>query len=146
MSPQLRRYLPFILGAFVLLFLLPALFKKSSSTTTTPSTQSAEALKTINLVDRSEQRYQSAHGRYSSQVADLIVESHPLAQDLAEGVTVQLDVSTDGKSYFALVQDPALSLVRARDAGKIVAESCVIVKSGSGVSCPATTTTPAKKT
>ncbi len=145
MSPQLRRYLPFILGAFVLLVLLPSLLRKSSSSTTA-STQSTEAIRTLDLVDRSEQQYQSAHGTYSSQIADLIVESHPLAQDLADGVTVQLDVSTDGKSYLALVQNTALSLVRARDAGKLVAESCVIVKSGSGVSCPATTTKPAKKT
>jgi hypothetical protein len=137
MSPSLRRYLPFMIGAFVLLILLPTLFKKGSSTTSSAATQSTETVAALNLVDSSEERYQAAHGRYTSHLADLLLESRGLAHDLTEGLGIQLDTSTDGQSYYALVESPVLSLLRARHDRTIVAQNCVIVKSESGVSCPA---------
>ena len=147
-SPNLRRYLPFILIAFVLLILLPALFKhKSSTTTSTPATESAETIKAMNLVDGSELRYQAAHGRYTPELADLVVQDPVLATDLANGFLIQLNVGASGSSYYALVSSPVLSLVRARSGRTLAAESCVIVKSGTGVSCPvAKTTKKTKKT
>lgn len=138
MSPSLRRYLPFILMAFVLLILLPALFRKSSSTATTPSTQASDTRSLLALVDRSEQQYDAAHGRYTAQVADLLDESHSLAGDLTDGYAVELDVSSDGQSYYALVESSVLNLLQARRDGKIIATSCTVVKSESGVSCPST--------
>jgi hypothetical protein len=131
-----QRYLPFILGAFLLLIVISSLTHKSSSSSPTASAQSTEAIDTLNLVARAEQHLLGLQGRYSGQMADLIVANHALAEDLAEGVTVQLDLSSDGKAYYALVQSPVLSLVRAADDGKVVASTCVVVKSGSGVACP----------
>jgi hypothetical protein len=60
-----------------------------------------------------------------------------LATDLGIGVTVQVDAATDGKSYVAQIVSANLSLVRARTGTKLVNSSCVVVKSGSGVACPA---------
>ncbi len=139
MSPNLRRYLPFIVIAFFLLIVLPALFRKSStsSTTSTPATQSKQTLAAINLIDHAEQAYQATNGRYTSHVADLVVASRPLTADLVDGFAIQLDVSSDGRSYFALVESPVLSVLRARHDGKISEENCVVVKSGTGVACPA---------
>lgn len=142
MSPSLRRYFPFIIGAFVLLILLPALFKHKSSTSPAPSAQATQTFGALNLVDHSEQRYDSSHGRYTAEVADLLLESRSLATDLTDGYVIQLDVSTDGQTYYALVESPVLSLLRARNDGKLIANTCLVVKSESGVSCP----TPAKKT
>jgi competence protein ComGC len=137
LPPNLRRYLPFVLIAFFLLLVLPSLFKKgTSSTTGTPATQSAATIKALNLVDRSEQSYQTAHGHYTPHLADLLGSNHVLAQDLTNGLSIQLDVGSDGQSYYALVGSPVLSLLRARHDRKISAETCVIVKSGTGVSCP----------
>ena len=136
MSPSLRRYLPFMIGAFVLLILLPTLFKKHSTTNASAATQSGETLSALNLVDRSEESYQAAHGHYTAHLTDLLLESRGLAQDITDGLDIQLDVSSDGTSYYALVQSPVLSLLRARHGRTIVAEKCVIVKSESGVSCP----------
>lgn len=145
LSPNLRRYLPFILIAFVLLILLPALFKhKSSTSTSTPAIESVATIKAMNLVDGSELSYQASHGRYTAELADLVVRDPVLATDLANGFLIQLNVGATGSSYYALVSSPVLSLVRARSGRTLAAESCVIVKSGTGVSCPGTTTT--KKT
>src|SRR5579872_4388708 len=137
MPPNLRRYLPFILGAFVLLILVPSLFRKNTSAASTATSQSTQTFGTLDHVDRSEQQFQAAHGRYTAQVADLLSQSHALATDLADGLVIQLDISSDGHTYYALVESPVLSLLRARDNGKLIAERCVIVKSESGVSCPA---------
>ena len=60
-----------------------------------------------------------------------------LADDLAIGLDVQLDASTDGQSYLARVSSDIFSLVRARTGDKITAKSCLVLKSGSGVDCPA---------
>ena len=139
LSPNLRRYLPFIVIAFFLLIVLPSLFRKSSTTTTaTPATQSAATIKAIGLVDRSELAYQAANGRYTPHVADLLVQDHALAGDLVNGFGIQLDVSADGQSYYALVTSPVLSMLRARHGRVLAAASCVIVKSGTGVACPST--------
>ena len=49
-----------------------------------------------------------------------------LANDLAIGLTVQFDVDSD-----------VPGLVRGRSGARVTAESCRVLKSGSGVSCPA---------
>ncbi len=116
LSPNLRRYLPFVLVAFFLVIVLPSLFRKGTTTSTgTPASQSAATIEALNLVDRSEQRYQAAHGRYTPHLADLLAESHVLATDLADGLVIQLDTSSDGHTYYALVESPVLILLRARD-------------------------------
>jgi len=58
-----------------------------------------------------------------------------LASDLGGGVTVALDVSSDGATYFAQVASDSLSLTRARDKTKVLAENCLSLKSGAN--CPA---------
>ena len=91
----------------------------------------------MNLIDRDEQDYRSAHSRYTPHLADLLTTNSRLGSDLAIGVDVKLDVSSDGQSFLGQVVSDTLSLVRARSAGKITTQSCLILKSGSGVKCPA---------
>src|SRR5579871_4679196 len=115
MSPNLRRYLPFILIAFFLLLVVPALFRKSSTAANaTPSAQSTATIRALNLVDRAELAYDGAHGRYTLDVADLLIDNHTLAQDLTNGYAIQLNVGANGQSYYALVQSSVLSVLRAR--------------------------------
>jgi hypothetical protein len=133
--PNFQRFLPFALIALVLLFVLPALLKKHTSGPSS-GTRSEQTIDAMSLIDKGEQSYRTAHGRFTPHLADLIALKPGLAADLAIGPTVQLDVSTDGRSYVAQVMSSVLSLVRARTAGKVVARSCLVVKSGSGVKCP----------
>ena len=69
-------------------------------------------------------------------LADLVPQHNRLADDLATGLSVQLDASTDGQSYLAEVSRDLLSTVRARSGTKLTAHSCLVLKSGSGVNCP----------
>jgi hypothetical protein len=137
MSPNLRRFLPLILVAFFLLFLLPTLLKKKSTPGLSSGARATQTISAMNLIDKSEQAYKAAHGTYTAHLADLVAASPVLAHDLVIGLAVQLDAGSDGKSFVAQVESSVLSLVRARSGKKLIAHSCLIVKSGSGVNCPA---------
>ena len=136
MPPNFRRFMPFVLIAVVFLFLVPTLFKKHTSGPST-STRAAQTIDAMNLIDKGEQGYRAAHGRFTSHLADLLPLRKHLAGDLAIGLSVQLDASTNGQSFLAQVASDVISLVRARDGNKVTAQSCLILKSGSGITCPA---------
>ena len=138
MPANLQRFLPFILIGFVLLFVLPAVLKKKSSSGSSSKTQSAQTIEAVNLIDQAEQSYWLAHGRFTPHLADLVPFHPRLATDLGIGLAVTLDVGTDGHRYVQRVASSVLSLVRARSGNKIVANTCLVVKSASGVACPAT--------
>lgn len=144
MSPDIRRFLPFILIAMFAILVVPSLLKGKKSSSVSAGDRAAQTTAAVGLVDSAEQAYLAAHGRYTEHVADLITPK--LAAALAVGVGVQLDVGTDGKSYYARVDSENLSFVRARVGAKKVADSCLVLKSGSGVKCPvvAAPATPAK--
>ena len=139
MQPNFRRFLPFVLIAAVVLFILPQLFKKHASGPTV-GTRATATIDAMNLIDKGEQAYKSSHPRFTAHLADLVLTNSRLATDLATPLGVQLDVSTNGQSFLAQVASDTLSLVRARSAGKLTAQSCLILKSGSGVTCPAPST------
>jgi hypothetical protein len=137
MPPNIRRFLPLILVAFFLLFLLPTLLKKKSTSGLSAAARATQTISAMNLIDKGEQAYKAAHGGYTAHLADLVATSHGLARDLVVGLAVQLDAGSDRQSFVAQVESDVLSLVRARDGKKLIADSCLIVKSGSGVNCPA---------
>ena len=114
MPPNFQRFLPIILIGALAIFVLPAIMKKHTSGPNA-KTKAAQTLEAMNLIDKGEQAYRAAKGRYTSHLADLIAGNKGLAADLAIGLGVQLDVSTDGQSYLAQVEGENLSLVRARN-------------------------------
>jgi hypothetical protein len=135
--PNLRRFLPFFLIAAVLLFVLPTLLKKKSATSgPNAAARAAQTIDAMNLIDKGEQSYKAAHAGYTAHLADLLPISHKLASDLVIGLAVQLDAGSSGQSFFAHVESDVLSLVRARSGKKLIASSCLILKTGSGVACP----------
>jgi len=133
--PQFRRYLPLVLIAFLALTVLPRLIHRHTSglSNSEKATRTTDAM---NLIDAGEASFRAAHGRFTGHLADLFSAKGKLADDLAIGLGVQLDVSTDGQTFYAQVAGDVLSLVRARTGRRLKAESCVILKSGSGVQCP----------
>jgi len=139
MPPNFQRFLPFVLIAVVLFFVLPARLKKHTSGPSA-GTRAAQTIDAMNLIDEGEQRYKTAHGRFTPHLADLLPLNTRLASDLAIRLGVQLDVSSNGQSFLAQVGSDVLSLVRARSDNKVTAQSCLILKSGSGVKCPAPVT------
>ena len=137
MPPNFRRFLPLVLIGAFLLFLLPTLLKKKSATSgPSAAMRATQTIDAMNLIDRGEQSYRTAHGGYTPHLADLLPISHKLASDLVIGLAVQLDAGSDGKSFFAQVESDVIRLARARSGKKLIANSCLILKSGSGVACP----------
>jgi hypothetical protein len=133
--PNFRRFLPLILIAVFVLFLVPTLLRKKSSTGTSAGVRAARTIEAMSLIDKGERAFLSANGRFTPHLADLLTGR--LANDLAIGITVQLDVSGDGHRYVAQIASDVLSLVRSRDQTKLLAQSCLALSSSSGVSCPA---------
>jgi hypothetical protein len=133
--PNLQRYLPIMLVVLVLLFVVPSLLKKKSSGGSA-KTLASQAIDAVNLIDQAEQSYRQTHGRYAGQLADLLPKHPGLAADLAGGALVTIDAATDGQTYLQQVRNTNLGLVRSRSRGRLIANSCVVLKSASGVSCP----------
>jgi len=130
-----RRFLPFILIAFFILIAGQTLFRKHSSGPTT-SARAAQTIGAITLIDKAEQAYRAKNGRFTANIADLVPFGRHLTFDLADGIGMQLDVGSDGQRYLAQVVSDVLSLNRTYDGTKVIAQDCVVVKSGSGVACP----------
>ena len=138
MPPNFQRFLPLILIAALAIFVLPTVLKKHKSGPSA-STRATQTIDAMILIDKDEQSYKAAHSRFTPHLADLLTTSTRLGSDLAIGLSVQLDVSTDGQTFLARVSSDNLSLVRARSGSKVTVQSCRILKSGSGVKCPAPT-------
>jgi hypothetical protein len=134
--PNFQRLLPLILVGVLVLFIVPSLLRKKSSSGSSASTRATRTIDAMNRIDKGEQTYKAAHGAYTSHLADLLTVSHELADDLVTGLAVQLDAGSNGKSFYAQVESDVLSLVRARNGKKLIANSCLVLKSGSGVKCP----------
>jgi hypothetical protein len=132
--PNIQRYLPMLLLAAALLFILPQLTKKHSSGPST-KTKAESTQQAMNQVGTAEKSYLAAHGRYTDKLADLIALTPALAANLGLGVAVVLNVSTDGKTFVAQVASDSLSLTRARNPSKLLSQGCVSLKSGA--KCPA---------
>ncbi len=137
MPANFQRFLPIILIVFVLLVVLPTVFHKSSSSGPSSSTLSTETIAAMGIVDKAEQAFKASHKGYSSHVADLLALTPALGHDLSDGIEVQLDVSSDGQTYYAQVASSVLGMVRSRTASKEIANGCVVIKNNSGVACPA---------
>src|SRR5712691_1095604 len=102
MPHNFQRFLPVILIAAVLIFVLPAVFKKHKSGPSA-STRTTQTIDAMNLIDTGEQSYKAAHGRFTPHLADLLPTSTRLASDLAIRLGVQLDVSINRQSFLAQV-------------------------------------------
>jgi hypothetical protein len=138
---DMRRLLPFILIAFVLLFILPQLFKGSGSSTLSAEDRGTMTRDAIVRIDRAQQKLFASSGKYTAHLADLVAGDKVLATELTVPLTVDLDVSADGKGYLARVSSDVISVVRARSGDKLVIAGCRQLKSR-GAKCPE----PATKT
>ena len=137
MPPNIRRFLPLIIvGAFLILVLPTLLKKKHTGSTSSAATRATQTIAAANLIDKGEQSYRAAHGGYTQHLADILALEPRLANNLVIGLAVQLDAGSNGQTFYSRVESDVLSLVRARNGTKLVANKCLILKSGSGVKCP----------
>lgn len=142
MPANFQRFLPIILIVFVVLFIVPSiLHKHSTAKGPTSATLSDETISATSIVDKAEVAYRAAHGGYTSNVADLLALDRALGKPLGDGVVVEVNASTNRQTYYAQVASGVIGLVRARDGDKLIVKTCIVLKSGSGVACPAAPTT-----
>jgi hypothetical protein len=132
----MRRFLPIMLLAFAALFILPQLFRHGSSTTLSSKDRGTLTRDAMLRIDKAEQAAFTADGRYTGNLADLVVADKVLARELTVPLEIDLDVGTGGKSYVVRVSSDVLSLARARSGEAVISSNCRVVKRSSGVKCP----------
>ena len=137
----MRRFMPILLIAFAALFILPQLFRHSSSKTLSSKNRAAVTLDAIERIDRAEVKALAA-GSFTGNLADLVAADDKLVSELTVPLQVELDAGTDGKTYVVRVSSDVISYARARNATKVTARSCRVIKSSSGVKCPVIAPTP----
>jgi hypothetical protein len=134
---DMRRFLPILLIAFAALFILPQLFKGNGGSKTLSSKDRATLTRDAMLrIDKAEKTAFAADGRYTGNLADLVVADEVLARELTVPLNIYLDVGTGGKSYVVRVWSDVLAVARARSGDAVVASNCRVVKSRSGFKCP----------
>ena len=146
---DMRRLLPILLLAFAALFILPQLFKGSSSKTLSAKDRGVLTRDAMLRIDKAQKAAFAADGRYVGSLADLAVADKVLASELTVPLDVELSVGSSGKSYYVRIASDVLSVARARSGDKVVSSTCRQLKSRGGAKCPEpakTTTTTATTT
>jgi len=96
--PEFRRFLPLILIAVFAFLLVPNLLHRSHKSGLSDSERATRTIEAMKLIEAGEQRYKAVHGRFTQHLADLLPANSRLASDLAVGLDVRLDVSTNGQA------------------------------------------------
>jgi hypothetical protein len=134
---DVRRFLPIMLIAFAALFILPQLFRSGGGSKTLSSKDRAILTRdAMHRIDTAQMAELAAHGRYTGNVADLVVADKVLARELTVPLEIDLDVGAGGKSYVVRVSSDVLAVARARSGDAVVASNCRVVKSRTGFKCP----------
>jgi hypothetical protein len=133
---DMRRFLPIILILFAALFILPQLFRHSSTSTLSSKDRALLTRDAMLRIDAAEKAAFAANGSYVGSLADLVVKDKILARELTVPLDVHIDLGTGGKSYVVRVSSDVLSVARARSGDAVVSSNCRVVKSSSGVKCP----------
>jgi hypothetical protein len=137
----MRRFLPIILIAFAALFILPQLFKGSSSKTLSSKERSQMTRDAMLRIDKAQKARFAADGRYTDSLAEIAAKDKVLASELTVPLDVDLSIGSGGKSYLVAVSSDVLSVSRARNGARVVASNCRVLKSRTGYDCPVPPTT-----
>ncbi len=113
---DMRRFLPIMLIAFAALFILPQLFRHSSSKTLSSKDRAALTLDAIERIDRAEVKPLAATGSYTRQPRRPRRRGQGARAELTVPLTVDIDVGTKGKTYLVRVSSDVISYARARNA------------------------------
>jgi hypothetical protein len=132
----MRRFLPLILIAFAALFILPQLFKGSSSKTLSSKDRSLMTRDAMLRIDRAQKAAFAGGGKYTDSLAELVASDKALASELTVPLQIDLSTGDSGKSYAVSISSDVLAVARARKGAKVVASSCRVLKRGTGYKCP----------
>jgi hypothetical protein len=133
---DMRRFLPIILIAFAALFILPQLFKHSSSKTLSSKDRATMTRDAMLRIDKGQKAAFAKDGKYTDSLADFVVADPVLAKELTVPLTIDLSTGAGGTSYVVTVSSDVLSVARARKGAKVISSSCRTIKSRTGYTCP----------
>ena len=129
------------LGFLLLFVVLPLVNKKKSTHGFSAKDRGQRTFETLRLLDRTEQAYATAHGgRFTSELADLVVGNTKLRDDLALTPivvgTLSASMTDEGQSYYVQLASDIVNLSQTRVGAAKPVVNCVILRKTSGVDCP----------
>lgn len=128
-----------IVALFLLLFIVVPFITRKSSTSVNDADRVVRTQQALTRVMNAETAYLAQNGKYAGHVADLIPLAPKIAVDLTDGiVSIQVDSSGD-KTYLVQVASSVVTFNRTVVDGKIVAKSCLQLKSAASKVCTRTT-------
>ena len=139
---------PLIFVALLFLLLIVStqlLGKRGSSTTLNDKERVTRTSQSLGNVVAAEEAYKKANGRYTGELSDLIAFKPTIADDLSDGILVQVDAGQEGKNFIAQINSSVLTLIQASNGVKTT-KSCFAVKSVANKVCPRKQTKPPKAT
>src|ERR1700736_2851920 len=111
-----------IVGRLALVVIVLPLLKRSQGVGLSNSEQARRTQDALVLIERGEQRFHAARGRYTASAADLVALEPRLAEDFATPLQTRIDVSSDGGGYLVQVSGDVLDLVRAHRGTRVTAQ------------------------
>lgn len=129
-----RSPLLIILVLFLFLFILLPLLNRKSSTNLTDKDRALRTQQALTRAMDAEETYFKANQHYTEHVSDLIAISPKIQTDLIDGFPVQVD-SSGGSSYFVQASSTVVQFSRVVKDGKIVAKTCLQLKSAADTYC-----------
>jgi hypothetical protein len=124
-----------IVALFFLLFIVLSVINRKSSTSLNDTDRAVRTTQALTRVMNAETAYFAKNGKYAGHIADLVPFAPKLAVDLTDGVvTIAVDSGED-KVYLVQVASTVLSFSRAVESGKVVAKSCLQLKSAGKPYC-----------
>ncbi len=129
-----RSPLLIILVLFLFLFILLPLLNRKSSSSLTDKDRALRTQQALTRAMDAEQAYFAQHKHYTDHVSDLIAISPKIQTDLIDGFSVQVD-SSGGPSYFVQVSSTVVAFSRVVRDGKVVAHTCLQLKSAGDKYC-----------
>ena len=118
-----------------LFILVTSVLNKRSSSSLNDKDRALRTQQTLTRVMNAEAAYLKQNGKYAGHVADLVPLAPKLQIDLTDGLAnIQVDSSGD-KTYYVQVTSTVLTFSRTVVDGKVVAKSCLQLKSAGADYC-----------
>ena len=124
-----------IVGLFLVFIIFTSILGRRSSSSLNDKDRALRTQQTLTRVMNAEAAYLKQNGKYAGHVADLVPLAPKLQIDLTDGLAnIQVDSSGD-KTYYVQVTSTVLTFSRTVVDGKVVAKSCLQLKSAGADYC-----------
>lgn len=128
-----------IVALFFLLFIVLSIINRKSSTSLNDTDRAVRTNQALTRVMNAEAKFFKQNGKYTGHISDLVPLAPNIATDLTDGVVSMSVDSNNDNAYLVQVASTVVAFSRSVKSGKVVAHSCLQLKSAGKPYCTHTT-------